>query len=98
MIEPLDFDWGPAIPEFVNKNENTVLHVFNHKFSKREDLKRNLDFIFGRLQFFQKHLPEGMKQKIIFDDRGQNIPEELAQQFAFVISQKAEFNFMTELD
>ncbi len=94
-MNPLELDWGPAIPEFSNF-ENEAIHILNHRFVQREDLKRNLDFIFARLNYFKKHLPEGMSQKVIFDDRGQNIPVELAQQFAFIISQKANFNFMTE--
>ncbi len=98
MNNPEELDWGPVIPEFSSEEENSAIHVFNHRFATREDLKRNLDFIFAKLSYFQNHLPEGMIQKVIFDDRGQNIPDEMAQQFAFIISEKAEFNYMTELN
>jgi hypothetical protein len=76
-MNPLDLEWGTATPELVADDSSTAIHVINHALEDAAQLTRNLIFVRGRFAFFARHLPTGMKQHIIFDDRGQNIPEDI---------------------
>ena len=66
-MNPLDLEWGTATPEFVTDDSSTATHVINHAITDDAQLARNLTFVRGRVAFFARQLPHGMKQHIIFD-------------------------------
>ncbi len=96
IMNPLDLEWGTATPEFVADDSSTAIHVINHAFEDDTQLTRNLLFIRGRVAFFARQLPAGMKQHIIFDDRGQNIPVTVRDSFRESLTSIASFEYMTE--
>ncbi len=95
-MNPLDLEWGTATPEFVADDSSTAIHVINHALEDDEQLARNLMFIRGRVAFFARQLPAGMKQHIIFDDRGQSIPHQIRDSFRRSLTSIASFEYMTE--
>jgi len=70
--------------------------VINHALEDVAQLTRNLTFIRGRLAFFGRQLPAGMKQHIIFDDRGQNIPKDIRDALRRSLTSIASFEYMSE--
>lgn len=94
-MNPLDLAWGTATPEFVSSDSSTAIHVINHALKDAEQLTRNLMFIRGRVAFFTRHLPTGMKQHIVFDDRGQNIPKDIRDALQQSLSSFATFEYMS---
>jgi len=95
-MNPLDLEWGTATPEFVSKDSTTAIHVINHSLTDDHQLGINLAFIRGRVAFFARHLPAGMKQHIIFDDRGQQIPATIRDAFRASVQSIASFEFISE--
>ena len=96
IMNPLDLEWGTATPEFVTDDSSTAIHVINHALENENQLSRNLSFIRGRVAFFARQLPSGMKQHIIFDDRGQNIPGSVRDSFRAALASIASFEYMSE--
>ena len=70
---PFNLDWGAATPEGYSQELREALHVFNFDLSTEAKLKRAIRFTIGRILWFDKHLPPGSHQKLLFDVRGQNI-------------------------
>ncbi len=95
-MNPLDLEWGTATPEFVAGDSSTAIHVINHAISDDVQLSRNLAFVRGRVAFFARQLPAGMKQHILFDDRGQDIPGYIRDTFRESLTSIASFEYMTE--
>ena len=95
-MNPLDLEWGTATPEFVADDSSTAIHVLNHALVDDAQLARNLAFIRGRVAFFSGQLLPGMKQHIIFDDRGQNIPNHVRNSLRDSLTRIASFEYMTE--
>ncbi|MBN8603013.1 MAG: hypothetical protein J0M26_18395 [Planctomycetes bacterium] len=95
-MNPLDLDWGTATPEFVSRDSSTAIHVINHALENDVQLNRNMSFIRGRIAFFARQLPSGMKQHVIFDDRGQNIPSSIRDSLREAFTSIASFEYMTE--
>jgi hypothetical protein len=95
-MNPLDLEWGTATPEFVTEDSSMAIHVINHALADNAQLTRNLTFVRGRVAFFVRKLPGGMKQHIIFDDRGQNIPVDVRETFKRSLASIASFEYMTE--
>ena len=95
-MNPLDLEWGTATPEFVADDSSTAIHVINHALADEAQLSRNLSFLRGRVAFFAQQLPAGMKQHVIFDDRGQNIPVNIRERFRTSVASIASFEYMTE--
>jgi len=95
-MNPLDLEWGTATPESVADDSSTAIHVINHALEDNAQLARNLSFIRSRAAFFSRQLPTGMKQHIIFDDRGQDIPANIRAAFRESLTSIASFEFMTE--
>ena len=95
-MNPLDLEWGTATPEFVADDSSTAIHVINHALEDTAQLTRNLMFIRGRLAFFARQLPIGMKQHVIFDDRGQNIPKVIRDALRRSLTSIASFEYMSE--
>lgn len=95
-MNPLDLTWGTATPEFVSVDSATAIHVINHSLEDRTQLSRNLTFIRGRVAFFTRQLPAGMKQHIVFDDRGQNIPRDIRDELRRSLMSVASFEYLSE--
>ena len=95
-MNPLDLEWGTATPELTAPDASCAVHVINHALPNDAQLKRNLAFIRGRVAFFERHLPRGCMQRIIFDDRGQNIAPNIRESFREAIAAIASFEYMTE--
>ncbi len=95
-MNPLDLEWGTATPEFVTEDSSTAIHVINHALSDDAQLARNIAFLRGRIAFFARQLPAGMTQHVIFDDRGQNVPESIRASFRGSMASIASFEYMTE--
>ena len=95
-MNPLDLEWGTATPEFVSNDSTTAIHVINHALFDHHQLGRNLAFIRGRVAFFARHLSASMKQHIIFDDRGQQIPATIREAFRASVKSIASFEYMSE--
>lgn len=95
-MNPLDLEWGTATPEFISRDSTTAIHVINHSLTDHDQLARNIAFIRGRVAFFSRQLPVGMKQHIILDDRGQQIPPSIREEFRQSVRTIASFEFMSE--
>jgi len=95
-MNPLDLEWGTATPEFVAEDSSTAIQVINHALENVAQLTRNSTFIRGRVAFFARQLPTGMKQHIIFDDRGQNIPKDIRDALRRSLTSIASFEYMSE--
>lgn len=95
-MNPLDLPWGTAPPEFIAGDSSAAIHVINHSLADAAQLNRNLTFIRGRVAFFARQLPSGMKQHIIFDDRGQNIPSDIRAELRRSLLTVASFEYLSE--
>lgn len=95
-IDPLDLEWGTATPELVNSDSGVAVHVVNHSLLDSGQLERNVIFLRSRIAFFERHLPPGMRQHVILDDRGQNIPAQIRQSLRAALETIASFEYMSE--
>lgn len=71
--DPLDLAWGTATVEAVNDERGIAVHVFNHSLETPFAIRQNLRFAAGRALWFQRQLPKGLRQVMLFDDRGQAV-------------------------
>ena len=76
-MDPMSLEWGNASSEFFNEEKKTAVHVFKHDLTTPERLDRALRFARARLEYLKKKLPDGSIQEIWYDDRGQQIPDDL---------------------
>ncbi len=95
-MNPLNLEWGAATPELIAYDSSCAVHVINHALTDEAQLNRNLAFIRGRVAFFERHLPMGATQRIIFDDRGQSIASCIREALREAITPIASFEYMTE--
>jgi hypothetical protein len=75
MHDPREMDWGAIHVDFYRDEGKIAVHLFNHDLSP-PNVELNLRFARGRLRHFAHHLPPGTVQWVIFDDRGQDVPED----------------------
>ncbi|RXK85273.1 hypothetical protein [Filimonas effusa] len=66
-----DLDWGQITPDGYNEELNQVLHVFNFDMSSKENLKRILSYITGRIIWMSYNAPLGSSHRVVLDIRGQ---------------------------
>jgi len=95
-MNPFHLQWGSATPEFYSADTLTAIHAINHALRDQDQLVLNLDFIRGRIAFFSRHLPSGATQRIIFDDRGQDIPSAIREEFRTYAQSIAMFEYLSE--
>ncbi len=72
-----EMDWGNITPELYNEKNNTAILLFNHFLEEKELVLMNITFARSRFKWYSRHLPEGCRQILIFDTRGQNIKKEI---------------------
>jgi len=70
---PYDLDWGTLTPAGFSEINKEILHIFNFDISSKENVERAVIFSAGKVFWTDKHIPEEVTQKIIFDLRGQPI-------------------------
>jgi len=91
-------NWGAATPEATTEDPDEAIHVINHALQEKAQLVRNIAFIRARVAYFAKHLPNSFKQKVVFDDRGQEIPPALRKSLRREIEKLCEFEYFTEAE
>ncbi|MCL6560078.1 MAG: hypothetical protein K6U74_15070 [Firmicutes bacterium] len=97
MKHPEDLDWGPVTIEFFSEEENTAVHVFNCDLMSPDNVERCKKFVLGKLKWYKHHLPQGCKQAVIFDDRGQNINDNVRDTLKNILCALAsEVSFVSE--
>jgi hypothetical protein len=70
--DPFAYDWGPITPDGIK--DNVAIHIVTHELGTRDGIERTIRFVSARVSQFERHLPRGMKQGVIVDDRGQELP------------------------
>ena len=72
--DPLVLDWGQATVELSHSRERLAVHVLNHRLASEDDDVRTLRFLRARLRWYGQNLPQGFRQRVVIDDRGQSVP------------------------
>jgi hypothetical protein len=95
--DPLLLDWGQATVELSHPSKRVAVHVINHQLATQDDVVRNLRFICGRLRWFRRNLPQGFRQVVVIDDRGQSIADSIKLRFRKVCAgELAKVSFLSE--
>ena len=68
-------NWGTVTPEFYSKEKNSAVHVFNHCLIDEASVDRTIKFAIGRIEWYKNFLPDGCAHEVVFDDRGQDIDD-----------------------
>ena len=66
-------DWGKFTPEFYSEKHQQAVLVFNVAFENEIDRERVLEYVFHKILWGNKQLPEGTLQSIELDLRGQKV-------------------------
>lgn len=69
--DPYNLEWGWVTSDGYSNEKKEVLTVFNFDVSCKENINRMMIFAIGKIVWLGKHIPEGTKQRIVFDLRGQ---------------------------
>jgi hypothetical protein len=72
-VDPFALDWGSITPDSISR-DGVAIHTIAHDLATPAGLSRTLRFVDARVALFARHLPDGTKQGVIFDDRGQDLP------------------------
>jgi len=83
-----EHNWGVITPEVADLGNNTFVYVYNHDLTSNVKIDRTIRFIVGRLLYYDIHLPEYHKNKIILDIRGQLIKDQTVDFITKEINQK----------
>ena len=98
MEKIIDLDWGSITPEFYNGDKKIIVHIFNHNLVGEENLSRAIRFSIGRIEWFGKMFFPDFVHEIVFDDRGQNIDENVRGIILKNLSKQAsKVSFISEL-
>lgn len=81
-MDAFKLDWGTITPEFYNREKNSAVHIFNHNLSGVENINRVIKFALGRIKWYSNNLPPGCSHEVVFDDRGQDIDNNVRKQLA----------------
>jgi hypothetical protein len=71
-LDPFAHDWGHITPDWIK--DNVAIHIVTHEVGTPNGIDRTVRFVSARIALFERHLPSGMKQGVIIDDRGQELP------------------------
>jgi hypothetical protein len=74
-MDPNELEWGTATPEASNPDRRIALHVLNVSLEDPPSVDRVIRFTRARWHFFSKQLPQGWRQAVRFDDRGQSLSD-----------------------
>lgn len=70
-INPYNLDWGMTTPDGFNRETQQMLCVFNIDISSDANISRTIVFVVGKVFWLSLHAPALIRQKIVFDLRGQ---------------------------
>jgi hypothetical protein len=70
--DPLAFDWGPITPDGIK--DNVAYHIVAHDVGTPNGIERTIRFVSARVNWFERHLPSSVRQGVLVDDRGQELP------------------------
>jgi hypothetical protein len=73
--DPFSLPWGIATIELSANEHRIGMHVFAHDLSGPESVARAIRFAVARARWFSLQLPAGFAQWVVFDDRGQSLPQ-----------------------
>jgi hypothetical protein len=77
--------------------DGIAIHTIAHELGSTSGVERTIRFINARYTLFTRHLPAGMKQAAIVDDRGQNLSTQTRERLrAGLPSELAFVRFFTE--
>lgn len=63
-------------PEFVNEELGEFILIANHSMSSAESIQFSIEYNLARISYGKSHLPPHMQTcRIIYDTRGQSIPD-----------------------
>lgn len=97
MKKIIDLDWGSVTPELYNQEKKTVVHIFNHYLVGEENLSRAIRFAIGRIECFRTYLSVECSHEIVFDDRGQDIDDNVRSIIIKKLSKQAsKVNFVSK--
>lgn len=68
---PYELDWGNVTPDGFDEKNQEIVHVFNFDISSKDKIDNCIIFSVGKIVWSHFHIPEGIKQKLVFDLRGQ---------------------------
>lgn len=83
-----EHNWGAITPELADLSNNTFVYVYNHDLTSNAKIDRTIRFILGRLLYYDIHLLEYHKHKIILDIRGQLVNDQTVDFITNAINQK----------
>lgn len=73
-MNPYKLNWGEITPDRFDRSRNQAIHVLNVFMENTESRGLSLNFLIGRIIWFNKHLPLGCSHRIRIDIGGQVVP------------------------
>ncbi|NKA72589.1 hypothetical protein GO285_01456 [Ralstonia solanacearum] len=82
-------------PEFVNEERGEYVLVSNHGLESTESVELSLSYNRARILAGRPHLPARIRTcRIVYDVRGQTVPDETIAQIRLLLSDLALVEFM----
>ena len=79
MNTPSAFDWGTVTPEGVDRTDSMAILIHNFNLAETQSLGLAIAYSTGRVKWYSKQLPQGFRQKLVFDIRGQGLQDQLIE-------------------
>ena len=82
--------WGFITPDLTFENNiYDIVHIFNHNLGTDDSIKRTIRFIIGRIRWFEIGLRQKLNHKVVIDDFGQDINQDVKNQIRTALSSYA---------